>query len=150
MSNQQPTTLLELVDAWEQLARTSQAPDPGAMGYAQALRMCAKDLGRLLPKGAMGPVPHNGTDTSKAAAASIDAPNRKSWHDQIMDEFRTATSLAGLTCGEVEARLPHGTHQGISARIRELVKAGKLVDSGHRRKNPDSGRKARIYVGTGR
>lgn len=151
MSN--PKTPLELVESWLAQAResaaatfiTSREQTARQMEIA-TLRGCARELREILPKNSMGPVPHNGTDTSAAAAVTI--TDRVDRHKEIMDLFRKADSIAGLTCGQVEDRLPHRTHQSVSARIRELVKGGKLVDSGHRRKNPSTGRTARVYVPT--
>jgi hypothetical protein len=147
----QPANLTDLLAQWRhRAAYLAGCEEHRHQQIGSAWEQAASELEAVMPRGPIGAVPHNGTDTSQAAAASIDSTNRKGWHAQIMDLFRKADSFEGLTCGEIEARLPHGLHQSLSARVRELVKAGKLVDSGHRRKNPGTGRNARIYVPTGR
>lgn len=84
-----------------------------------------------------GTPPHNGTKTSKEAAKSA---KTETVRDQVLIAIEEA---GGLTCDECEVRLnrPHTT---ISARIRELVLLGKIVDSGKERKTR-WGRNARIY-----
>ncbi|MCA1379516.1 MarR family transcriptional regulator [Bradyrhizobium sp. BRP05] len=79
------------------------------------------------------------SDTSMAAADSMltDAPTLR---DNILAFIRRE---GDATCDEVEVRC-NLTHQTASARIRELVLQGKLVDTGDRRKTR-SGRKARVY-----
>lgn len=89
-----------------------------------------------------GTPPHvRGSDTSLAAAEAIE-PHVGTQQARALAVVRAA--LAGATCDEVEA-LTGGRHQGISARLRELVQLGKIVDSGQRRATR-SGRQARIYV----
>jgi predicted ArsR family transcriptional regulator len=81
-----------------------------------------------------------GSDTSAEAAKSMgaDAPSLR---DQIFAHINQ--SGRGLTCDEIE-EVFEIRHQTASARIRELVMFGKLVDSGERRKTR-SGRSARVY-----
>lgn len=85
----------------------------------------------------------HGSDTSRDAADSFDDSDLSRQKRRIMNYF--AAKPGGLTCDEVEAALGF-RHQTASARIRELVLAGGLTDSGRRRRTR-SGRSARIYVG---
>jgi hypothetical protein len=85
-----------------------------------------------------------GSDTSAAAADSIK-------HDA--KHLRAACFVhvigsgdVGMTCDEVEVAM-RGRHQTISARIRELVCEGRIIDSGRRRATR-SGRKAAVYIAT--
>jgi len=83
-----------------------------------------------------------GSDTSQTAAESIErrAPIMKR---AVLDCIARGQG-DGRTCDEVEAWLEMA-HQTVSARIRDLVKSGTIVDSGQRRKTR-SGRKATVYV----
>lgn len=89
--------------------------------------------------------PHNGTDTSKAAAASV----RKTVDKQaqtVLTLIRTA-GARGHTTDEVE-EITGGIHQAISARVHDLAKAGLIycnVDDATDRRLTRTGRKARIY-----
>jgi predicted HTH transcriptional regulator len=79
-----------------------------------------------------------GSDTSEAAADSIDAANLRG---VILQLFR---QCGAMTCDAVEEAM-EGRHQTISPRIRELVMRGKLKDTGQRA-STRSGRSARVYA----
>lgn len=83
-----------------------------------------------------------GSDTSLAAAESIErqAPTMQ----RAVLDCIVRGAQCRRTCDEVEVWLDM-SHQTASARIRELAKAGTIVDSGQRRKTR-SGRKAAVYV----
>lgn len=83
-----------------------------------------------------------GSDTSLAAAEAI-RPHAPRQQDLVLASIAARYS-EGMTCDEVEVALSL-SHQTASARIRDLVKAGAIVDSGQRRKTR-SGRKAAVYV----
>lgn len=80
-----------------------------------------------------------GCDTSQAAAESIekDAPRLQREILKLIDTYDTAT------CDEIE-EMTNIRHQSCSARFRELVLAGRIIDTGLRRKTR-SGRSARVY-----
>ena len=91
--------------------------------------------------------PHNGTETSKQAAESIQnllGGLQKTVH-QILKDFPL-----GLTCDEIEQRL-NLRHQTASARLNDLQKLGlAIVRIDPKTKKPftrktRSGRNARIY-----
>jgi len=81
--------------------------------------------------------------TSKAAAISMRpfAPNIR---EQVFDVVMTYRLGNGSTCDEVEV-LSKLSHQTVSARIRELFKAGRIRDSGRTRKTR-SNRSAIVWV----
>ena len=81
-----------------------------------------------------------GSDTSMAASISM-SPHAKSLRLQVLTYI---FNQRNATCDEVEVAL-RLRHQTASARIRELVIFGMLVDSGARRPTR-SGRQARVYV----
>ena len=54
-------------------------------------------------------------------------------------------AIEGLTLFEIQDRLSWPVNR-VSGRITELRKAGKIVDSGFRRINPESGKKAVVWV----
>lgn len=85
-----------------------------------------------------------GSDTSLSAAKSVEArvPKMKM---AVMDCIARGYD-EGRTCDEVEVWLGM-SHQTASARIRDLVKSGKIADSGKRRPTR-SGRKAAVYMVT--
>src|SRR5262245_14669904 len=83
-----------------------------------------------------------GSDTSKMAADSIDDALLARLRRNIFS-FIAARGEHGATCDEVEAELDL-RHQTCSARIRELVLAGAIFDSGIRRLTR-SRRSARVY-----
>lgn len=83
-----------------------------------------------------------GSDTSREAAESI-APVSSAIRVRIYEWIR-ARGRRGATCDEVEEALGL-RHQTASARVRELVRSGALVDSGQRRRTR-SGRTARVVV----
>lgn len=89
----------------------------------------------------MKPAFVHGSDTSKAAADSIE-PHAPTLRDRILDAIRVAAD--GLTCDEVEVLLDL-RHQTASARLRELVRLGAVVDSGRRRPTR-TGRNATVLV----
>lgn len=69
-----------------------------------------------------------GSDTSEAAAASIDAGSMRVRARRLLD-----SSLDGLTSDELEL-ITGWPHQTASARLRELVLAGVAYDSTDRRR----------------
>lgn len=83
-----------------------------------------------------------GSATSEAAARSMDAQLNE-LQNLVLNLVRAAGG-AGVTCDEVEARL-NLRHQTASARINELVRKGKIVDAGKRRKTR-SGRAATVWI----
>jgi Fic family protein len=82
------------------------------------------------------------SDTSKAAAISFEDV-QGSFQDQALIHI-AGTGPRGLTSDELE-RMTGWRHQTASARIRELVLKGFVVDSGRRRQT-SSGHKAAIWV----
>ena len=82
-----------------------------------------------------------GSDTSRAAAQSM-RPHLQGLQAEVYRRVEQA-GPDGCTCDELEVAM-QGKHQTISARVRELVQAGHIVDSGHRRRTR-SGRTARVY-----
>jgi len=85
-------------------------------------------------------VPHNGTDTSRAAADSM-KPHVSDLEREVLQFVKLC---GGATCDEIE----YGkgmAHQTASARIKGLADKGLVRDSGARRKTR-SGRQARVYV----
>lgn len=84
-------------------------------------------------------VPHNGTDTSRAAAASV-RPYIKGCSLRILEHIAANN---GATADEIEVAL-NMSHQGVSARCCELHKAGGIVDLGERRPTR-SGRNAIVW-----
>jgi hypothetical protein len=95
-------------------------------------------------------VPHNGTDTSRAAAEML-APDVERIRDLVYAAIRDA-GKDGVTCEEVEG-ITGLKHQTASARICDLQgreKGGKalprrIADSGMRR-NTSGGRPAKVWV----
>lgn len=85
---------------------------------------------------------HVATDTSIAAAGEI-AGDAASLRERVW-RYIDSPGHWGRTCDEVEYALAM-RHQTASARIRELVLAGRLIDSGERRLTR-SGRRAAVYV----
>lgn len=84
-------------------------------------------------------------DTSIAAAKSVET-SATALRKKVLDYV--SSQRDGVTCDEVEAKLAM-RHQTCSARIRELVMFGQLVDTGIRRQTR-SGRSARVYRATGK
>jgi len=84
--------------------------------------------------------------TSKAAAESMvfHAPNIRDRVFSAIYATRTFSGMSGLTCDEAEVACGL-SHQTVSARIRELFKAGRIKDSGRTRPTR-SGRKAVVWV----
>jgi predicted HTH transcriptional regulator len=80
-----------------------------------------------------------GSDTSRDAAESM-RPHVRSIADDVLAFIREGSA----TCDEVEEHLAL-RHQTASARVRDLVKDGKIRDSGARRPTR-SGRMARVYI----
>jgi hypothetical protein len=78
-------------------------------------------------------------DTSEAAADSV-ATGAALLRERV---YRVIAERDGATCDEVEAQID-GRHQTVSARVRELVQLGRIVDTGQRRPTR-SGRAARVY-----
>lgn len=81
-----------------------------------------------------------GSDTSKEAAESI-AKDTPRLNRLVLEEI---TEAGGLTCDEIEVRLSM-THQTCSPRVHELKEAGRIRDSGMRRKTR-GGRSATVWV----
>lgn len=82
-----------------------------------------------------------GNDTSEAAGDSM-VSSAPVMRERVLNLLRGGGE--GWTCEEVEDALDL-RHQTASARIRELVLAGKAYDTGRRRQNA-SGRSARVYL----
>jgi response regulator of citrate/malate metabolism len=80
--------------------------------------------------------------TSLDALSSIDASTLQGL---VLETIQAA--LAGLTCDEIEEQLDL-RHQTASARLHELMKLGKIQDSGARR-DTRSGRGAIVWRVTG-
>ncbi len=92
-----------------------------------------------------GTPPHvPGSDTSLAAARSI-ARGITATHRRLLALFELAKDY-GYTDDEMERALEM-RHQSVSARRRELVLLGKVVDSGKRRVT-SSGRTAAVWIRT--
>ncbi len=81
------------------------------------------------------------SDTSREAAAE-GATHQQALREQVAVWFRTVGTGA---CFEVEAAFADASHQSISARIRDLVLDGQLIDSGARKVNPRTGRRQTVY-----
>lgn len=86
-----------------------------------------------------------GSYTSRAAAESMERGAGR-LRAIVLDAIRLA-GVAGATCDELEHALIL-THQTCSARVRELVLGGHVLDSGKRRKTR-SGRAATVWVAPG-
>lgn len=89
-----------------------------------------------------GTPPHVGTDTSLEAAKSIRGDTSR-LRSIVLRAIR-ARGPRGATCDEIETEL-NMRHQTASARIRELVLAGHVVDSQQQRKTR-SNRNAVVYL----
>lgn len=83
------------------------------------------------------------SDTSKAAAVAA-VKSSEPMKEDILFLIRKRP-VTGFTCDEVETKTG-GPHQTVSARVRDLVKEGRIKDSGQRRPTR-RGRAARVYVG---
>jgi hypothetical protein len=82
-----------------------------------------------------------GSDTSEAAAESM-----REHVTQLAGRVLRAIAsggASGFTCDEVEV-LTGMAHQTCSARVNELMRKGRIVDTGQRRKTR-SGRKAVVW-----
>jgi hypothetical protein len=79
-------------------------------------------------------------NTSLVAAQSLDPKKEARRGQKILHHIQTN---AGATCYEVERELGV-LHQSASAAIRQLCKAGRLVDSGERRRT-NTGRMAIVW-----
>jgi hypothetical protein len=92
-----------------------------------------------------GRPPHvRGSDTSREAADSVGEGARQL--RAVVFSRILHSGEVGMTCDQVEEAM-NGRHQTISARIRELVNEGRIIDTGERRPTR-SGRQARIYIAT--
>jgi len=89
-------------------------------------------------------IAHSNDTTSKAAAESI-AAHVPTLQEKVFDEIE-GWGAYGATDDEIEVSLEL-THQTASARRRELVKAGKVIDSGRTRKTR-SGCQAIVWITT--
>ena len=85
---------------------------------------------------------HAGIDTSIAASRSME--ESAGTLRKMIRDFIKETGNRGATCDEAEVRF-NMRHQTASARIRELIIAGEIIDTGDRRATR-SKRGARIYV----
>lgn len=83
-----------------------------------------------------------GSDTSKEAAESIVKDSGR-LRMMVFNDIRRA-GKNGRTCDEIEARLEL-RHQTASARVNELMRAERIVDSGARRKTR-SNRNAVVWI----
>jgi predicted transcriptional regulator len=84
-----------------------------------------------------------GSDTSKAAAESLDATTLTRLRRAVFNVI-AASNDRGATCDEIEVAL-NRTHQTVSARVNELAqKFGLIEDSGKRRRTR-SRRDAVVY-----
>lgn len=83
-----------------------------------------------------------GSDTSEAAAHSM-RPHVVSIEARVLCAIQTC-GCYGSTADEIESQL-ESRHATISARVNALMRAGKIVDSGRRRKTR-SGRLAVVWT----
>lgn len=97
--------------------------------------MTAPDLAGRQHKG--------GPDTEGAAAASM-IPSKQRMQDQVLATLEAAYPN-GLTDDEGAALLCWRDRLSFGRRRQELCEAGKVVDSGSRRHNPDTGRSAVVW-----
>lgn len=81
-----------------------------------------------------------GSATSEAAARSVDAAKLRA---RVFDCVNDSGSV-GRTCDEIEEHTGL-THQTASARVRELVLRGDIIDS-HRTRKTRSGRAATVWI----
>lgn len=110
----------------------------GRQGYLEAVIEMA--AGPVLESAlAEAPIPHNGTDTSIAAARSL-VDDVETLRSRVLEAIRRRPS----TCDELETTLDL-SHQTCSARVWELRRLGLVVDSGDRRRTR-SGRAAKIWT----
>jgi hypothetical protein len=92
-----------------------------------------------------GTPPHvRGSDTSREAAESVGEGARQL--RAVVFSRILSSGEVGMTCDQVEEAM-NGRHQTISARIRELVNEGRIIDTGERRLTR-SKRSARVYIAT--
>jgi len=84
-----------------------------------------------------------GSPTSGAAAEAM-IPYAKTVRLKVLAQIKAA-GKEGVTCEMLET-LMRGRHQGVSARIRELVLEGLVEDSGGTRRNIGSKRDAVVWV----
>lgn len=97
---------------------------------------------KLRPDPYGGRAPSVNTDTSRDAAASIQAVLGPLQLRVL--RYIASCGKTGTTCDAAEAALSM-RHQTCSARIRELALKDRIVDSGERRRTR-SGRTAIVYV----
>lgn len=90
-----------------------------------------------------GVPPHNETDTSFLAAVGIvDAVN--TYQQKVLEVIQDA-GVEGVTDVEIELILDLNP-QTLRPRRRELVLKGLVRDSGRRRRNPTTGRRAIVWI----
>lgn len=89
-----------------------------------------------------GTPPHEQTPTSRAAAQEIREPSA-TLRARVLAHIEK-TGVMGATDDEIERAL-NMRHQTASARRRELVLLGKVIDS-HRVRKTRSGRNASVWV----
>ena len=105
----------------------------GGILYAGELHQCGDITAKF----------HGGADTSVSAHDTTPESHRDSIRQKLYDVI--AASPDGRTADELEVLLGMA-HQTVSARLSELLRAGRLVDSGERRKTR-LGKDARVLVG---
>jgi hypothetical protein len=118
-------------------------------GSPAPARRLAADLDEGLALAHQVPAPRRpgferGSDTSEAAAQRAE-PVAGAMRSTVLAAV-LLTAARGATCDELEV-LVGLRHQTCSARVRELVLLGSLVDSGQRRPTR-SGRLAAVYLVT--
>lgn len=119
-----------------------QAERTALKGRLSAIDDRLKTLKRPIVRVVKGTTtPHNGTETSVAAARSMEG-SANILRLQVFKLIRRS-GTTGMTCDEVECESGL-RHQTASARVNELAGRGDLVDSGSRRKTR-SGRLAIVW-----
>ena len=123
--------------------------------FEPEVRVChlCKQRGRHLPRCPENPKyelyggtpPHSDSETSLAAAHKIKT-SAESLRGRVLQYIRDEAAR-GATDDELEVALDM-RHQTASARRRELVLQGAIIDSGRRRKTR-SGRFAKVWVELG-
>jgi len=91
-------------------------------------------------------LPHNGSETSRAAAQDA-AAGAGTLREQVYT-ITFERGDEGCTCDEAE-QITGRTHQSVSARFNDLLRQGRIKDSGRVRKTRSKSM-ATVYVVTGR
>ena len=84
------------------------------------------------------PAPHNGTETSKVAAAKAKVRSHRA---RVLE----ALEAGEKTCEELEGWTGLA-HQTVSAAVRALCQRGDIINTGRSKPTNLSGRQARIYA----